>query len=192
MKSTSSENLNSTKQFSRRALVIGGMQLSMIAALGVRMRFLQINEAEKYRLLAEENRINVRLLPPSRGLIFDREGRLIAENLPNYRIGLIREDTGDVEEILTKLQNLIYIRPKDLTKARKELLRVSSFVPVTLAENLSWADFAKVAANAPALQGVFTDVGLTRIYAQNENLAHVVGYVGPVSDHYLKQIEAEH
>ena len=189
MKRTSSENLNSTKQLSRRALVIGGMQLSMIAALGVRMRFLQINEAEKYRLLAEENRINVRLLPPSRGLIFDREGRLVAENLPNYRIGLIREDTGDLEEILTKLQNLIYIRPKDLTKARKELLRVSSFVPVTLAENLSWADFAKVAANAPALQGVFTDVGLTRIYAQNENLAHVVGYVGPVSDHYLKQIE---
>ena len=102
MKSTSSENLNSTKQFSRRALVIGGMQLSMIAALGVRMRFLQINEAEKYRLLAEENRINVRLLPPSRGLIFDREGRLVAENLPNYRIGLIREDTGDVEERLPK------------------------------------------------------------------------------------------
>ena len=189
MKSTSKNILNSTKQLSRRALLIGALQLGIITALGARMRFLQVSEAEKYRLLAEENRINVRLLPPSRGLIFDRNGRPVAENLPNYRLGLIREDAGDIESTFTKLQNLIYIRPKDLAKARKELSRVSSFVPVTITENLSWANFTRVAANAPALPGVFTDVGLTRIYAQKENLAHVVGYVGPVSDYYLKQIK---
>ena len=189
MQNTQKSNLSSVKTISRRALLVGGLQLGIIAALVTRMRFLQVTEAEKYHLLAEENRINVRLIPPSRGLIFDREGRPIAENLPNYRVGIVREEAGDVEAVLKKLQKLIYIRPKDLKKARKELSQKSAFVPVTITENLIWDDFAKVAINAPTLPGIFTDVGLIRLYSQKENLAHVVGYVGPVSDHYLKQIE---
>ena len=136
MQNTQKSNLSSVKTISRRALLVGGLQLGIIAALVTRMRFLQVTEAEKYHLLAEENRINVRLIPPSRGLIFDREGRPIAENLPNYRVGIVREEVGDVEAVLKKLQKLIYIRPKDLKKARKELSQKSAFVPVTITENL--------------------------------------------------------
>ena len=153
------------------------------------MRFLQVQEAEKYHLLAEENRINVRLLSPSRGIMFDRDGRALAENAPNYRVIMVREDTDDVETVLSQLQQLIHIDAKDLEKARRELGRRSAFVPVTITENLNWEDFAKVATNAPALPGILTEVGLSRIYPQKENLAHVVGYVGPVSDHYLERTQ---
>ena len=189
MKYNPNEVLKSAGRLSRRALLLGGVQIGIIVGLGARMRFLQVQEAEKYRLLAEENRINVRLLPPSRGIMFDRDGRALAKNGPNYRVLMVREDTDDVETVLLQLQQLISINAKDLEKARNELGRRSAFVPVTITENLNWKDFAKVAANAPALPGILTEVGLSRIYPQKENLAHVVGYVGPVSDHYLERTQ---
>lgn len=187
MKRTPGENLLSSTLISRRAFVLGAAQVGIIGALGARMRYLQVDEAEKYRLLAEENRINMRLLPPARGLLFDRAGRPIATNEPNYRIIMVREDAGDVEAVLSDLQKLIYVDPGDLAKARRELKRRSAFVPVTITENLSWDAFSKVAANTPVLPGILTEVGLSRVYPHKENLAHVVGYVGPVSDYYLEQ-----
>ena len=189
MKYNPNEVLKSVNRLSRRALLLGGIQIGIIAGLAARMRFLQVQEAEKYHLLAEENRINVRLLSPSRGIMFDRDGRALAENAPNYRVIMVREDTDDVETVLSQLQQLIHIDAKDLEKARRELGRRSAFVPVTITENLNWEDFAKVATNAPALPGILTEVGLSRIYPQKENLAHVVGYVGPVSDHYLERTQ---
>jgi len=189
MKHNINEILKSSQQLSRRTLLVAGFQVGIIAALGARMRFLQVKEAEKYRLLAEENRINVRLLPPARGIMLDREGRAIAENVPNYRVIMVREDTSDVEAVLSKLQQLIFIESKDLEKAHKELGQRSAFVPVTITENITWEDFAKVAANSPALPGILTEVGLSRTYPQKENLAHVIGYVGPVSDYYLDRTQ---
>ena len=189
MKYNPNEVLKSAGRLSRRALLLGGVQIGVIAGLGARMQFLQVQEAEKYRLLAEENRINVRLLPPSRGIMFDRDGRTLAKNGPNYRVLMVREDTDNVEKVLSQLQQLISIDTKDLEKVRNELDRRSAFVPVTITENLNWEDFAKVAANAPALPGILTEVGLSRIYPQKENLAHVVGYVGPVSDYYLERTQ---
>ena len=189
MNQAAHEKLKSANQLSRRALLIGFVQIGIIVALGARMRFLQVKEAKKYRLLAEENRINVHLLPPVRGIVFDRAGKIIADNIPNYRIIMVRERATDVETVLEKLQKLIYIQPIDLEKARKQLKQRSAFVPVTITENLNWKSFAKVAANAPALPGISTEVGLSRIYSQKENLAHVIGYVGPVSDHYLERTQ---
>ena len=189
MNQTAHEILKSANQLSRRAFLIGFVQIGIIIALGARMRFLQVKEAKKYRLLAEENRINVHLLPPVRGIMFDRDGKIIADNVPNYRIIMVRESATDVETVLEQLQKLIYIKPTDLEKARKQLKRRSAFVPVTITENLNWKSFAKVAANAPTLPGISTEVGLSRIYSQKENLAHVIGYVGPVSDHYLERTQ---
>ena len=88
----------------RRGLVLTGVQLGFMGLLGLRMRQMQIEEAEEYRLLAEENRINMRLIPPSRGVIFDRNGVPIADNTQNYRIVIVREDAGDVDAVIAKLR----------------------------------------------------------------------------------------
>lgn len=176
----------SARRISRRALVLGGAQLGFIGLLGARMRYMQVEQSDQFRMLAEENRINMRLLPPARGLIFDRNGVPLATNDQNYRIVLVREDAGDVEAVLERLGNLIPLPREDVERAMKEISQRASFVPVTIAERLTWDDLSRVAVNAPALPGVRPEVGLSRAYPLGEDFAHIVGYVGPVSDYDLQ------
>ncbi|MEM1302689.1 MAG: penicillin-binding protein 2, partial [Pseudomonadota bacterium] len=176
-------------KFSRRALVFGAAQLGVLGVLGYRMRALQLEQAEEFRLLAEENRINIRLLPPARGLVFDREGRPLAENEQNYRIVIVREDAGDVDAVLAYLARLIDLPPERLDRAREDIFKHRSFVPVTVADRLSWDAIARVSANAPALPGISAEVGLSRYYPRAGDTAHVLGYVGPVSDYDLSRID---
>ena len=183
------ETAESARRISRRALMLGGLKLGVLGALGWRMRELQLEQADTFRLLAEENRINMRLLPPARGLIFDRAGRVIADNEQNYRIVMVREDAGDIDAALERLSKLVPLTDAQIEDARNELARRSPFVPVTIADRLEWHDVAEVAVNAPALPGVIAEVGLSRIYPFGEDYAHVVGYVGPVSDFDLARID---
>ncbi len=173
----------------RRGLMLLGLKLGVVGGLGYRMRQLQVEQADTFRLLAEENRVNIRLLPPARGLIFDRNGKPIAVNQQNYRVTVVREQTDNPEETLHKLSRLIPLPPDRQEKVLKEMRQRSAFVPVTVTEHLSWEEIARVAANAPALPGVTTEVGLTRHYPELENFAHIVGYVGPVSERDLNRVE---
>ncbi|MFQ6549298.1 penicillin-binding protein 2 [Aestuariibius sp. 2305UL40-4] len=182
MKRGPQETAESARRVTRRALVMGGVQVGIMGVLGWRLRQMQVEEAETYRLLAEENRVNIRLLAPARGLIFDRNGRPLAENEQNYRIVMVREDAGDVGEVLARLTRIVNIDEEDLVRAMDEMNRRSPFVPVTISDRIPWEDVAKVSVNAPALPGISAEVGLSRSYPQGPDLAHVVGYVGPVSD----------
>ncbi|WP_238475591.1 penicillin-binding protein 2 [Rhodophyticola sp. CCM32] len=170
----------------RRALVVGGVIAGTGAVLAGRMQYLQLDRADDFRMLAEENRINIRLLPPARGLIFDRAGQLLAGNEQNYRIIMVREDADDVDAVLQRLTDLVNLDIGKLARAREEMLARPPFVPVTIADRLSWEELSTVAVNAPALPGVTPEFGLSRIYPRGPDFAHVVGYVGPVSDWYLE------
>ena len=177
------------RKLTRRSLIVGGLQLAFVGGLAARMRFLQVDQADEFRLLAEENRINIRLIPPARGEIFDRNGRILARNSPSYRIIIVPEDAGDVDKVIADLQSLVAIDPEDIDRARAEMRRSPPFLPITLADQLEWEDISRVAVNAPALPGVTPEVGLTRVYPQGPDVAHVVGYVGPISDYDLSRIE---
>jgi len=172
----------SARRISRRAVVMGGGMLSVMAVLAGRMRSMQVEQADAFRLLAEENRVNVRLIPPTRGLIFDRSGRALAENAQNYRIVVVREDADDLEATFARLRGLVPLTDEQVARALREIRRRSPFVPVTVADRLEWQHVAAVAVNAPALPGVTPEVGLTRVYPLGGDFAHVVGYVGPVSE----------
>ena len=189
MRRSPKDTTDSARKISRRALFLGASQLAFVGVLAARMRFMQVDQADEFRMLADENRINMRLLPPTRGLIHDRTGILIAGNEQNYRIVIVREDAGDVDEVLERVKRLVALTPEDLERARKELKRLSPFVPVTIADRLSWEDVAEVAVNAPALPGVSPEVGLSRFYPLDEDFAHIVGYVGPVSDYDLGKMQ---
>ena len=173
----------------RRALLLTGLQAGVMGALALRMKHMQVEQSDAFRLLAEENRINLRLIPPARGLIFDRNGVPIAENAQNYRIVVVQEDAGDVEAVVERLKSLVPLDPDELERALREMGRRSPFVPVTIADRLSWEEIAEVSVNAPALPGVTPDVGLSRHYPRAEDFAHVVGYVGPVSERDLEAAE---
>lgn len=189
MKRNARDNEENARKISRRALVIGAAQLGIVGALGVRMQSMQIEQADHFRLLAEENRINIRLIPPARGLIFDRNGLAIAANEQNYRVVMVREDAGDVGEVLERLTKIVPLDPEELARAMEEMKRRSPFVPVTIADRLTWDDVARVNINAPALPGISAEVGLSRIYPWGADMGHVVGYVGPVSDYDLSRID---
>ena len=189
MKRNPRDQEHSHKKLTRRSLVLGGLQLAFVGGLAARMRYLQVDQADQFRLLAEENRINIRLIPPARGEIFDRNGQVLAQNTPSYRITLVREDAGEVEKVIADLQQLVALDPEDLERARAEMRRSPPFLPITLADQIGWEDISRVAVNAPALPGVTPEVGLTRVYPQLDDFAHVVGYVGPVSDYDLSKIE---
>ncbi len=188
MKRSPKDTEESVRRISRRGLFLGGSMLAFMGVLGTRMRQLQIEEADEFRLLAEENRINIRLIAPPRGVIYDRNGVPIAENAQNYRIIIVREDAGDVDAVVDRLRSIVHLDEADLERNLREMSRRSPFVPVTLADRLSWEDFTKVAVNAPALPGITPDVGLSRHYPMDGDFAHVIGYVGPVSDYDLERI----
>jgi penicillin-binding protein 2 len=190
MKRPQNDTAETARTFTRRAFVVGGVQVGVIGVLGWRMHQMQIERADEYRFLAEENRINIRLIPPARGLIFDVNGVPLAINEQVYRIVMVKEDAGDVEAALARLQNLVALDRVTIERALEELDRRSPFVPVTIVERVSWDDIAKVAVNAPALPGITAEVGLSRRYPMGSDTAHIVGYVGPVSDYDLSQIDA--
>lgn len=177
----------SHRKITRRGLIVGGLQLGFVGLLGVRMRHMQVDQADEFRFLAEENRINIRLIPPARGEIFDRNGVAIAENEPAYRITMVREDAGDVEAVISRLAQLVELDPEELERAMTEMKRSAPFLPVTVADRVSWEDISRVAVNGPALPGVTPEVGLSRRYPMGRDFAHVVGYVGPVSDRDLSR-----
>ena len=177
------------RKTSRRALLLGGAQVAFAGVLGWRMVNLQVEQADQFRLLAEENRINIRLIPPARGELYDRNGKVIAQNVPSYRIVVVPEDAGDVDAVIQRLQLLVRIDPEDLERGLEEMRRSPPFLPITLAEQVSWEDVSRVSVNAPALPGVTAEVGLTRVYPRGPDFAHVAGYVGPVSDYDLNQLQ---
>ena len=173
----------------RRGFVLLGLQLAVAGGLAWRMRQLQVIETERYRLLAEENRINIRLIAPARAQLFDRNGEPLAINNTNYRVVMVREQAGDAEEMIDRLGRLIDIPDHQRRRVLKEIKQKSAFVPVGVAEHLSWKDFAEVNANAPALPGIQPEVGLSRHYPHGEHTAHVIGYVGRVTRRDLDRIE---
>jgi penicillin-binding protein 2 len=180
----------SARRVTRRALLLTGGMAAMFAALGARMRYLGVEQADEFRLLAEENRISIRLLPPTRGVIYDRNSKVLAENEQNYRVVMTREDAGDVEAVLNRLSHVIPLTRSDLDDALEALKKNSSFVPITVKDRLNWEEFSRVALNAPALPGVIPETGMSRVYPRDADFAHVLGYVGPVSEKDLEGLES--
>ena len=189
MRRTPKDNQESARRIARRGLMLGGIQAAVAVTLAFRMRHLQVDQADQFKLLAEENSIKIRLLPPARGLILDRSGGFIAGNEQNYRITLTPEDAGDPEVVLHRLRELIPLSEDDLDSTRREIARRSPTLPIAVVDRLTWEQFSLVAVNAPALPGVTTEVGLSRVYPQGPDFAHVLGYVGPVSDYDLSKLE---
>ncbi len=170
------------RTFSRRALCLGAGQLGLFGLLAARLYYLQVVSADEYALLADENRINHRLLPPARGRIFDRHGVPVARNSPTYRVLVTREQTADLRATLEALAGLIPLPEEHLQEVIAEAARRRRFVPITVEEDLNWTELSRIAVNAPDLPGVSLDAGLLRDYPTGAIMAHVLGYVGPVSE----------
>lgn len=189
MRKSQKEIAESSRGISRRVLMLGVIQASVISVLGLKLRSMQLEHADQYRLLSDGNSIKIRLLPPARGLILDRNGVVIAGNEQNYRVTLTRADAGDVSTVIARLRKIIPMSDRQVAELLAEIRRRSAVTPIMVADRLTWQEFSSVALNAPTLPGVTTESGLSRSYPRAGDFSHVLGYVGPVSDYDLSKIE---
>ncbi len=175
------------RSFTRRTVLMSAGAFGVFGLLFGRLYQLQVLEADQYRMKADENRIKVRLLAPLRGRIVDRFGQELAGNRQNLRVLLTPEDTDnlEVDEVLDELDAIIGLPDGRRARVLQEVRRNAKFVPVTVAENLTWSQFAQINLRSPDLPGVHPDVGDTRFYPFAEELSHLVGYVGAVSEEDL-------
>jgi penicillin-binding protein 2 len=171
-----------TKMFTRRAAILGGAQAALVGTLIGRMYYLQVVQADRYRMLAEDNRINLQLLPPPRGRILDRFGQPLALNKQQFRVLVVPEQVSKLSNTLDALAQLIELSEHERERVKKEVGRKRAFVPITIKENLTWDEMSRIQVNAPDLPGIVIDEGLTRFYPHGENAAHLLGYVAAVDE----------
>lgn len=183
-----SRDKEKSRVFTRRSLLLAGGQAAVMSILAGRLYYLQVIQSDEYTMMANENRMNIRLLAPLRGRIVDRFGEEIASNRQNYRVVLIREQTKDVKQTLDRLSELVPVNEVDRSRVMKEIKRKRGFVPIPVMDNLTWDEFARINVHVPELPGIQLDVGETRFYPYGPLYAHTVGYVGAVSEKDLQTL----
>jgi penicillin-binding protein 2 len=167
-------------------LVFGGVLLLVLLS---RLLYLQVVEHEHFTTLSEDNRVKLQPIPPNRGLIFDRNGLLLAENLPSYRLEITPEQVDDMSATLNALAEVIEIRDSDRSRFEKLLLRKPRFEAIPLLFHLSDEDVARFSVNRHRFPGVDITAGLARHYPQGNLAVHALGYVGRIDDRALKELD---
>jgi len=168
-------------------LVIGGLLLSVLL---VRLLYLQVVSHEHYTTLSEDNRVNLQPLPPNRGLIFDRNGILLAENLPSYRLEITPEQVDNMAATLSALEDIIEIRDIDRSRFEKLLARKPRFEAVPLRFHLNDEEVARFSVNRHRFPGVDITAGLARHYPLGPLAVHALGYVGRIDEKALKVLDS--
>ncbi len=170
-----------SRLFTRRAFLIGGLQAGLLTMLGGRIYYLEIVEGEKYRTLAEENRISLRLLTPRRGQILDRNRTPLALNQQNFRIVLLPGQVDDLGELLNELAQYIDITDNDRKRIARDVKNSGILDVVLVKDNLTRDQMDAVAVHSLELSGTSVDVGEVRSYPYGAATSHILGYVGNVS-----------
>jgi penicillin-binding protein 2 len=174
-------------QRSVQALIFAAV---LIAVLVGRLVYLQVLAHEHYITLSDDNRIKILPLPPNRGLIFDRNGLILADNLPSYRLELTLEQIPDIDATLNALSELVNIRDIDRKRFEKLRQRTPVFKPVALRFHLSDDEVARFAINRHRFPGVDIVAGLSRHYPHGPLAVHALGYVGRIDERDLQRIDA--
>lgn len=165
------------KTFTRRTIVASTVGVGLIGVLLSRMYYLQVVKADKYTMLADENRISVRLIPPLRGKVYDRFGRILAQNKRNFRALIVPAQVDDFDQALDRLSLFIPLSEERRAKVKRTARRQNRFSPVVVAEYLSFEEFSKISFHLPDLRGIDADAGSVREYPDAAYFSHVLGYV---------------
>ena len=177
-------SLNAEKNqiLSRRTIFIILVNLLAFVVIIGRLYYLQIVESDKYQTMSDENRISTRFLVPPRGMIFDRNGEIIAKNEQNFQALLIAEQAPDIATTLDTFKKIIPLSDDEEKRLEKEIKAKRRFIPIKLKDNLTWEEVSQILLHAPDLPGVEINEGLVRSYPYADLYAHVLGYIGPVSE----------
>jgi penicillin-binding protein 2 len=178
--------------FNRRALLAGGFATLGVLGLSTRLMMLQLVDNNRYKALSASNQFNYRLVPPPRGRILDRNGVELASNRPTFRLLVSRDEVGgNVDPTLDAVSSIISIPELKRKTLMRDFNQAGRYIPVAVADDMTWDEFARVNARLPELPGVTPDMGEVRVYNFGGAFAHVIGYVSKVSDADLNKVTAE-
>ena len=174
--------------FDRRSVVVGGLQTGLGVLLAARLGWIALVQNEKYKTLAESNRVNLTLLPPRRGAILDRNNAQLASNRIEFRIDIIPERLADTDAAVSELAKLLSFTPVQVQDLQDKLDKAHGYQPIEVVSGLHPEQYDKVLVRLPDLPGVVAEQGFTRWYPTGPSVAHLIGYVGPAS---AKEYETE-
>ena len=181
---------NSAEQrvFHRRLLVAFAVITLLTSALVIRLVYLQIFGHERYASMAKENSVKIVPLVPTRGIIYDRNGKILADNTPSYSLELTPEQISNMPDTLHRLQKLLSISDDKIDSFQKQYKRQKRFTSTALLLNMNDEELARFAVVRPYFPGVDIRTHMVRHYPYSELTAHVIGYVGRINENEMKEL----
>ncbi len=177
--------------FTSRAIIAFILVVAMMGILIGRIYYLQVIEHDRLAAISERNRIQLQPVAPRRGLIYDRNGILLADNRPNFTLTLLKEEVGDLDKTLERLGQLLDITEDDIQRFKRRLdQRRRPFETVPLKFRLTEQEIAKISVSYYRLPGVQVEADLVRSYPYGGELAHALGYVGRINERELQRVNA--
>lgn len=176
--------------FRRRVIVAAVFSVALLAFVIVRLFYLQVVDHEHYTTLSRNNRVDIQPIAPTRGLIYDRNGIIVAENQPTFSLEIVPERVDDMEVTLATIRELIAVSDTDVERFRQILRRKRRFEETPLRLRLSDDEVARIAVNRYRLPGVEIKSRLARDYPFGSLLAHTLGYVGRIDERELQQLDS--
>ena len=178
---------NLDKLLLRRTFLLGtGKCLLLTGVLG-RLIYLQIVKSNQYKLLANKNRISLRLLNPIRGTISDRNGKLLAINQNTFRVLCVVDNKIELKKALFNLSKFIFLNNIETQKIVNDFEKKNKNMPYLIKENLKWNEVSSISANSFLIPTIIIESGLQRKYPFKQTSAHTIGYLGPPTNNEIKK-----
>ncbi|MEW8627770.1 MAG: penicillin-binding protein 2 [Candidatus Thiodiazotropha sp.] len=181
--------LHESQLFLGRAIVSGTLVILALVVLVGRLFFLQVENHEHFTTLSQDNRVKLEPLPPTRGLIFDRNGAILAQNLPAYSLEIIPEKTKDLAETIAQIGEIISITEDDIQRFHRLRKQRRRFDSIPIRVRLQEDEVARIAVHRHRFPGVDVKATLLRDYPQGLHTAHLLGYVGRINEKELQLID---
>ncbi|OOZ39929.1 penicillin-binding protein 2 [Solemya pervernicosa gill symbiont] len=188
-RNTLKDHLRENRMFVDRVVVALVVMVLLLAVLVGQMVNLQIYDYPHYTTLSEGNRVRITAIPPTRGLIYDRNGVVLAENQPSFRLEITREQIEDIDATLAKLQQLITLSENDIKRFRSLYNNRRRFEGIPLRFRLNEEELSRLSVELHSLPGVAIVAHLNRHYPLGAQTAHIVGYVGRINERELRSID---
>ena len=173
-----------------RVWVAIGMMVLIVTGLISRLFYLQVIRYNELATQSEDNRVLLQTIPPTRGLIYDTNGKLLAMNRSSRTLGIVRERARNLDELIDELQLLISLTDNEISRFKQQVRRRRPFVAVPLKYDLTDEELAAIAVNQFRLPGVEINGELVRYYPEGDIFAHSIGYVGRINDQDLRRLDA--
>lgn len=188
---TLKDHFRESRLINGRLIFAAILSVLVFAVVIVRLVVLQILEYEHFDSLSNRNRVDIEPLPPQRGLIYDRNGVMVAENIPTFSLEMVPEKVPDMEQTLQQLSDLLALTEEDISEFQQRLKRHRRFQQVVVRQRLTEQEVARFSANRHRFPGVDIEGRLIRHYPQGHLFAHTVGYVGRINERDMQIIDQQ-